>query len=76
MRKLYDPDGKVKGYELNGVYLMKHYYFVDSYDWIINRTGINYNTSHEFNKAYDNGEIILVSNFKEGKNKLMEMAGE
>ena len=66
-------DGTVAGYKLGNHYLMKHYYWDNSYSWIINTTGNQYYTSYDFHKAYDNKEIEIVLNCKEGKQRLIAL---
>lgn len=67
------------GYELNGFYLLKDYYGLrttEQYNWIINKTGKTYQWYGEKNKAIESGEAINVKNFKEGKEKLLELANK
>lgn len=66
-----------KGYKLGDYYLLKDYYGLrttEKYNWII--------SVHDYapldyiarDKQLKNGEIINVNNFKEGKEKLIEIA--
>lgn len=78
LEKLYHfgDNKEVKGYKFGEYYLMKHYGWGNSYSWIINKTGENFYTSNEFSRAYDNGEVITVGSFKQGKQKLIELASK
>ena len=69
MKRIYNGMGYVIGYEKDGYYLMK----IDDYSWGINKTGQNHYFSREFSEAYDSGELIVVSSFKEGKKKIEEL---
>lgn len=62
-----DCDGVVDGYKLGDWYLMKHYYWNNSYSWIINKTGKCMYTYCEWEKAYKNGEVEVVNSCKQGK---------
>ena len=67
------------GYELNGIYLLKDYYGLrqtEQYNWIINRKGSTYQWYGERAKAIDSGEAIAVNNYKQGKEKLIELANK
>ncbi len=39
---LRDDDGEVRGYKLGNYYLVKHYIWNNTYEWIINTTGKDY----------------------------------
>ena len=70
---------KPVGYELNGYYLLKDYYGLgtsEKYNWLINQTGSTYQWYGDRRKAIDSGEAINVNNFKEGKEKLIELANK
>lgn len=73
IEKLYDYDGQIDGYKLGDYYLMKLYTWGNHYEWIINKTGENHYYTCEFDKKLDNGEVILCDNFKQGKQKLIEL---
>ena len=64
-------DGSVDGYKLGKWYLMKHYYWGNSYEWIINDTGQNYFYGYESISEMPN--TFLVHSCKEGKQKLIEL---
>ena len=68
-----DYDGNVDGYKLGEWYLMKHYYWNNDYEWIINKTGKQHYTGYEFDKAQDNKEIEIVLSCKAGKQRLIEL---
>ena len=70
MRKLFNTDGEVRGYELNGKYLLKHYTWGNKYSWMIADKDYYAIMSCELNKLLDNGNIRFVDNFKEGKEEL------
>ena len=77
MNKIYEHYGdrkEVAGYELNGWYLMKKYYYGNSYNWIINKTGESHYFTSEFMKAVESNEVIICESFKDGKAKLLELA--
>ena len=73
MNKVYDGYGELIGYEKCGFYLMKHPTFGNHFGWIINKTGQSFYHNCEFSEALDNGEVIIVSSFKEGKAKIDEL---
>ena len=70
----------IKGYELNGIYLLKHYgqgVRGNDYGWIINKKENNSLSLYtDYSKAIDNGTAINVANYKEGKIKLIELANK
>ena len=70
-----DDDGTVDGYRLGNHYLMKHYYWNNDYEWIINTTGRQAYFQTELSKGLDNGEIELAFSCKQGKQRLMELEG-
>ena len=78
---LYGYGNRTKGYELNGWYLLKDYgeslRNSSWYSWIItkneNATGQTYIDKR---KMREQGNYIYVNNFKEGKEKLLELANK
>lgn len=70
LKKIYDWDNEVAGYKLGDYYLMKHYYWGNEYQWIINKTGESYYHN------YEKGDYITVRSFKDGKAKLIALATE
>ena len=67
------------GYKLNGIYLLKDYYGLgqtEHYTWIITKKEHGYSFYVDKERAIKNGEVITVSNFKEGKAKLIELANK
>ena len=68
-----DTDGIVDGYRLGNHYLMKHYYWMNDYEWIINTTGRNFYFQRDFDKAVASGEIEFVLTCKQGKQRLIEL---
>lgn len=67
-----DCDGVVDGYKLGEWYLMKYYYWNNSYSWIINKTGKTVYSYYEWDKAYKNKEVEPVDSCKVGKQILIE----
>ena len=82
IKVLRNYDNSVRGYELNNMYLLKKSDGTNTgHSWIINKTKdqiptlpIYYSTG--WNKKEDDGEIIKVSSFKEGKEKLIKLANK
>lgn len=78
IKKLYDF-GEIYGYELNGIYLLKSPMTVNK--WVIN---LDKNERPSMAIDYDlgianrenEGRIIEISNYKEGKEKLIELANK
>ena len=68
-----DSDGDVKGYKLGTHYLFKRYTWGNQYNWIINTTGKDFYYDYEFQAAWRNGEVELVSSCKAGKEKLIRL---
>lgn len=68
-----DYDGNVDGYRLGNYYLMKHYHWDNTYNWIINKDGAMHYFECEFWKLVDLGEVEIVLNCKEGKKRLIEL---
>ena len=68
-----DDDGIVSGYKLGSYYLMKRYIWMNTYDWIINKTGENYYFENDFWKLVHAGEIELTLSCKQGKQRLVEL---
>lgn len=71
LKKLYDTDNDIRGYEFNNKYLLKHYTWKNQFNWIIADKDYYSIMSCEFNKLLDNGNVKLVDNFKEGKEILL-----
>lgn len=67
-----DSNNDVNGYKLGEWYLVKHYYWGNSYEWIINNTGETHYFNYEFSRAYSEGKIEIVSSCKKGKEVLIE----
>ena len=74
---------EVRGYELNGMYLLKNYIggYKNRYEWVINdkEDKIPYSLYNgtkweQFDKT--KGKIIKVSSLKEGKEKLLKLANK
>lgn len=67
-------------YELNGIYLLKEYCYGDSYYWqlrtdeksTIDRTAQPYT----YDRLINEGKLIEISTFKEGKELLIRLANE
>lgn len=70
-----DSEGKIDGYKLGEYYLMKHYYWGNEYEWIINTTGKSFYFQTEFFNELHSGGIELVHSCKQGKQRLVELAG-
>ena len=68
-----DVDGNVDGYKLGNWYLMKHYYWANDYEWIINKDGRQHYFTNEFHQLIDNGEIELANSCAEGKQRLVTL---
>lgn len=68
-----DYDKNVEGYKLGNYYLMKHYYWNNDYEWIINKDGTQHYPAGVFDKMLDSGEIELALSCKEGKQRLIEL---
>ena len=64
---------EVAGYKLGKYYLIKHFFWNNSFSWIINTTGKSNYSEVEFSDGYKSGEIILVTSCKDGKQKLIEL---
>ena len=72
LKKLYDGDNDIRGYEFNNKYLLKHYAWGNYiFDWIIADKDYYSITSCEFNKLLDNENVKFVDSFKEGKEILL-----
>ncbi len=71
MKKLLDTDNKVRGYEHNGKYLLKHYTWGNKFDWIISNKDFIKIMSCEITDLFDNGTIKFVDSFKQGKEELL-----
>lgn len=69
-----DEEEMVIGYKFGKYYLMKHYYWSNMYNWIINKTGQGYHSIIEWDKAKKNGEVELALSCKQGKERLIELA--
>jgi hypothetical protein len=67
-------------YELNGIYLLKQFNWGDSYYWqlrtdekhTIDRTAQPYT----YNRLINEGKLIEISSFREGKDLLLKLANE
>lgn len=73
---LRDDDGIVDGYRLGDYYLMKHYIWMNDYEWIINTTGRTYYFDRDFRKLVDEGEIQLTSSYESGLKRLIALNAE
>lgn len=63
-------------YSCNGVNLMKQYdmFSEKSNWWIITKNNTDYQTGIFYSKASDKGEAMTVDNYKEGLEKIVEIA--
>lgn len=71
--KLYDDDYSVKGYECGGYYIMKHYTWMNNYEWIINKDGKNWYADCEFWKLVDGDDVVLCLNLKDAKQRVEKL---
>ena len=63
---LRDYDGDVRGYRLGDYYLMKHYTWGNSYEWIINDNG----QTHYY--TYEGDKFETMPSFKAGVEVLLD----
>lgn len=71
IKKIEDYCGEI-GYKLGNYFLIKHYTWGNSFDWIISKENKHY-MSCEIQKETDLGNVIFVDSCKEGKERLLEL---
>lgn len=72
--KIYDDEGTLQGYKMGACYLLKHYTFKNYYSWIITTNKSDASLFQcEFDKKLESGQIMAVSNFKEGLKTLIDL---
>lgn len=72
MKRLYDSENDVRGYELNGKYLLKIYYSNYGYNWVVSNRDFLYIMSCDYDRLKEEGTITIVHSFKEGKKILLD----
>lgn len=79
IKKIVDYEYGVQAYELNGVYLSKYYGWSTRNNtpicWMLAYTE-SYSSPFEESKAMSNKEAMLVDSYKEGIEKLIEIAND
>lgn len=75
LETLRDFDGEIRGYKLGQYYLMKRYYYNNTFSWLVckeDRNTWGFNLGDLINK----GEVIPALTFKRGKALLIKLYNE
>ena len=71
--KIYDSEDDVRAYKLGRFYLIKHYYWNNNYEWLIQKDKEWLGFDSEISRGLENGTIEFGHSCKAGKERLIEL---